>query len=612
MNKYIILVVTVLSLCVSGCSGFLDEDPYNIQSNEQVFSDSKLIQSALANLYGRVTWGQRIESVDAFAKVDEAVWHQKDEISIFDRNLWRVYDYKLIRNINQFLQGVEGSKVLSPEEKKSLSSEARFIRAWCYFCTARSLGGVPLVGDEVYDYTTGMDIPSLQMPRASEADTYDYIIKECNEIAAEGMLPATTNVNSARGNRWAAKMLEARAAVYAGSLAKYNANHPNLTVKGDAVGIDKNKATDYFNKAFAAADYVVKNSPYVMQDRKPDNKARNFYEAVSVKSSNTEMIWTRDYKTSDNEHYFTARCIPRTLAKEADSFFINALLNLIEEFEPVDTDTPGQKAKFNTGTIDNPVFYNTASELFEQRDPRLGGTVLYPGSFFNGAEIVLQAGQLKKGANGKWEKHASPFTEIGDKDENGILITSPNGPIMSNDPNLNKTGFSILKFLDEDPQALILHSGSGMWSPYFRISEAYLIAAEALVENNKTTEALPYINKVRERAGVKALTTVTFENIVHERRVEFAFEDHRFWDMKRWRRADQEWNKDKETSKRRGLYPYLVVAPGDPNNGKWFFEEIEMDFLYPYNMNFEDRHYYSEIDQDWVNKNPKLEKNPYQ
>jgi SusD family. len=394
-------------------------------------------------------------------------------------------------------------------------------------------------------------------------------------------------------------------------LAKYNVSHPNLTVKGDAVGIDKSKAPDYFNKAYAAADYVLKNSPYVLQDRKADNKARNFYEAVSVKSSNTEVIWARDYKVPDNKHYFTTRCIPRTLAKEADSHYINVLLNLVEEYEPADAATPGQKEAFNIGTIDNPVFYNTASELFEKRDPRLGGTVLYPGSFFNGAEIVLQAGQLIK-KDGKWEKKASPFAEMGDKDENGILITSANGPIMSNDPNECKTGFSILKFLDEDPQALILHSGSAMWSPYFRIAEAYLIAAEALVETNKANDALSYINKVRARAGVKALASVTFENIVHERRVEFAFEDHRFWDMKRWRLADKEWDRTKSTSERRGLYPYLAVAPGDPNNGKWFFEEVNMEFLYPYNLNFEDRHYYSEIDQDWVNKNKKLEKNPYQ
>lgn len=610
MKKYIILIATLLFVSLTGCSGFLDEEPDKILSNDQVFSDPKLIKTTLANFYGRVTWGQNTGgAVNDFSFLDEAVRHNRDEINSFDRNWWRVYDYTLIRNINQFLEGIKATAVLSEDEKKPLIAEARFLRAWCYFCTARSLGGMPIVGDQVFDYTPGMDIATMQLPRSSEAGIYDYIIQECNEIA--GALPVTTNVNSARANKWTAKMLEARAALYAGSLAKYNVTHPNLTVEGGIVGIDAGKASAYYQTAFAAADDVVKNSPYVLQARKNDNKARNFFEAVSVKSNNTEVIWSRDYLVPNSKHYYTKDCIPRSIAGEATSCYLSVLLNLVEEFEPVNTSTPGQGAKFNIGTIENPVFYNTPTELFEARDPRLGGTVLYPGSFFGGAEIVLQAGQLVKGENGSWRKIAAAFDNMGDKDANGKLVTSVNGPIMSNDINVNKTGFTILKFLDENPSASTF-TGSDTWSTYFRMAEAYLIAAEALVETNKADDALSYINEVRERAGVKPLTTVTFDNIVHERRVEFAFEDQRYWDMKRWRLADKLWNRQAETAKRRGLYPYLVVAPGDPNDGKWFFEEVNMSFLYPNNMHFEDRNYYADIDQGWINKNPKLKKNPYQ
>lgn len=610
MKKYIILIAALLSISLTGCSNFLDQDPDGVLPKDVVFNDPKLIKSALANLYGRITWGQHTGGdVKDFTHTDEAVFHTRDEVRNFDRNKWRVYDYTLIRNANDFLAGIKTSTVLSEEEKNQYIGEARFIRAWAYFCSARSLGGVPIVGDDIYDYTPGMDLTTIQLPRSTEAEVYDYIIKECNEIAA--LLSTKTNTYSARANRWAAKMLEARAALYAGSLAKYNASHPNLVVEGGIVGIDASKASEYFNIAYAAANEVVKNSPYVLQEKMKDNRARNFYEAVSVKSNNTEVIWSRDYEVPINKHYYTKDCIPRSLAGEATSCRISVLLNLVEEFEPIDATTPGQGAKVNIGTIENPVFYNTASELFEARDPRLGGTVLYPGSFFRGSEIVLQAGQLVKNANGKWEKVSAPFNEIGNKDDNGKLVTSINGPIMSNDVEVNKSGFTIMKFLEENESATTF-SGSDTWSTYFRIAEAYLIAAEALVETNKSDEALPFINQVRERAGVQSLTTVTFDNIVHERRVEFAFEDHRYWDLKRWRIADEVWNKDSETAQRRGLYPYQVVAPGDPNDGKWFFEEVDMGFLYPNKLNFEDRNYYSEIDQDWINKNPKLKKNPYQ
>ncbi|NDV58148.1 RagB/SusD family nutrient uptake outer membrane protein [Bacteroides sp. 519] len=609
MKKYILLITITLAALLTGCSGFLDQDPNKILSYDQVFNDPKLIKSALANMYGRITWGQHAGGdVNHYSFLDEAVRHDRDDIGSFDRNWWRVYDYTLIRNTNEFMEGIKGATKLTEDEKNALIAEARFIRAWCYFCTARSLGGMPIVGDEVLEYISGTDVTTLQFPRATEAEIYDYIIKECSEIAAPGMLSASTNKYSARANKWTAKMLEARAALYAGSLAKYNVNHPNLTVEGGAVGIDAGKAADYYQKALAAAKEVIENSPYELQTN--TDKGRNFYEAVSVKTNNTEVIWSRDYQVPISKHYFTKDCIPRSIAGEATSCRLSILLNLVEEFEPIDAETPGQGAKFNFGTIEEPVFYNTASEPFETRDARLAGTVLYPGSYFNGAEIVLQAGQLVKNEAGNWEATRSSYRDMGNS-VNGKLLTSINGPIMTNDINVNKTGFNILKFLDEKP-ASSTFTGSDTWSTYFRIAEAYLIAAEALVETNKAEDALPYINKVRERAGVKALTTVTFENIVHERRVEFAFEDHRFWDMKRWRLADKVWNREKETAKRRGLFPYLVVAPGDPNDGKWFFEEVSMDFLYRNNLHFEDRHYYADIDQGWVNNNPKMKKNPYQ
>lgn len=610
MKKYIVLLYVLALTSLAGCSAFLDEKPNGIIPDKVIFSDEKLIKSALANLYGRISYGQRLDDWEKFSVLDEAVRHNKDEFNGVDRNWWRIYDYELIRNVNQFIVGVNGSAVLSAEQKRSYIAEVRFIRAWNYFCSARSLGGVPLVGDEVVEYTMGMDPATLQKPRNSEAEVYDYIIKECNEIA--NTLSSDMTKNAGRANKWAAKMLEARAALYAASIAKYNVGHPNLVVAGGIVGIDASKAAAYYQTAYTAANDVVANSPYVLQDKKPDNKARNFFEAVSVKGgANTEVIWARDYNVPNGKHYYTKDVIPKTIRGEATSCRLAPILNLVEEYEPINATIPGQAEKFVVGTLENPVFYATASAPFETRDPRLGGTVIYPGASFNGQAIVLQAGQMVK-KEGKWELVHSPYDKMGNNDPiNGKLVTSLNGPIQSNDPEVNKTGFSIMKYLDENPAASTF-TGSDVWCPYFRMAEAYLIAAEALVETGKATDALPFINSVRNRAGVKPLTTVTFNNIVHERRVEFAFEDQRFWDLKRWRLGDVVWNPTASTAQRRGLYPYLVVAPGDPNDGKWFFQEINMNFLYPNSLRFEDRHYYADVDQDWINKNPKLVKNPYQ
>lgn len=377
---------------------------------------------------------------------------------------------------------------------------------------------------------------------------------------------------------------------------------------GAEVGIPANLAAGYYQKALAAAEDVIENSPYVLQDRRPNDKGKNFYEATSVKDNNTEVIWARDYKYPGQTVEFTKLNIPRSHAEDIDNSYASPVLNLVEAFELLDSPAPGAGSKVVTQEGGTYKFYDSADAPFKMRDPRLWGSVIYPGADFKSIPVILQAGQLVKN-NGNWEIVVG---DLDSKDEKGNLLTSFNGPKESNELYINKTGFYFRKFLDETPGASTRGRNSEMWMPRFRMAEAYMIAAEASFElNNGKAEA--YINAVRARAGVKALEKVTFENIVHEYRVEFAFEDHRYWDMKRWRLADKIWNGNNNDAqaRHRRLWPYRVVAPGDPNDGKWVFVE---DFLFmsPNARYFKMQNYYNFLDLGWIGNNPKLVKNPYQ
>lgn len=606
---YIVAALAACLLSTTACSDFLDRDPDKILTNDQVFKDAVMIKSVLANYYGRVTWGQHVADWGAYTVIDEAAYCNggPDHRSTFEDDRWRVYDYTLVRDINQFLKGLRETTALTDAAKAPLEGEARFLRAWYYFNVCRGLGGMPIVGDEIFDYEAGMDVTTLQRPRATEAEMYDYIISECKAIY--NMLPAEKQTNSARANKWAAKMLEARAAVYAASIANYNNKMVTpIQTSGGEVGIPADKAAGYYQIALAAAEDVIKNSPYTLQDRKPDNKGLNFYEAVCVKDNNTEVIWARDYKYPGQTHGFTNNNAPKSHAEDIDNSYLGAVLNLVEEYEFVNTSTPGQKSLVQTMENGTYKFYESADAPFKDRDPRLWGTIIYPNAEFKSIPVVLQAGQLVKKGN-DW---AIEVGDLDSKDANGNLITSLNGPKESNEQYINKTGFYVRKFLDETPSSGTRGRGSEMWMPRFRMSEAYMIAAEASYELNNG-KALEYINAVRERAGVKPLQQVTFDNIVHEYRVEFAFEDHRYWDLKRWRLADKVWNGNNNDAqaRHRRLWPYRVVAPGDPNNGKWIFVE---DFLFmsPNARYFKMQNYYNFLNLDWINNNPKLVKNPYQ
>ncbi len=606
---YIVAALAACLLSTTACSDFLDRDPDKILTNDQVFKDAVMIKSVLANYYGRVTWGQHVADWGAYTVIDEAAYCNggPDHRSTFEDDRWRVYDYTLVRDINQFLKNLRETTALTDAAKAPLEGEARFLRAWYYFNVCRGLGGMPIVGDEIFDYEAGMDVTTLQRPRATEAEMYDYIISECKAIY--NMLPAEKQTNSARANKWAAKMLEARAAVYAASIANYNNKMVTpIQTSGGEVGIPADKAAGYYQIALAAAEDVIKNSPYTLQDRKPDNKGLNFYEAVCVKDNNTEVIWARDYKYPGQTHGFTNNNAPKSHAEDIDNSYLGAVLNLVEEYEFVNTSTPGQKSLVQTMENGTYKFYDSADAPFKDRDPRLWGTIIYPNAEFKSIPVVLQAGQLVKKGN-DW---AIEVGDLDSKDANGNLITSLNGPKESNEQYINKTGFYVRKFLDETPSSGTRGRGSEMWMPRFRMSEAYMIAAEASYELNNG-KALEYINAVRERAGVKPLQQVTFDNIVHEYRVEFAFEDHRYWDLKRWRLADKVWNGNNNDAqaRHRRLWPYRVVAPGDPNNGKWIFVE---DFLFmsPNARYFKMQNYYNFLNLDWINNNPKLVKNPYQ
>lgn len=342
------------------------------------------------------------------------------------------------------------------------------------------------------------------------------------------------------------------------------------------------------------------------------------------KDGNSEVIWTFDFVSPGKTHQFTKNNLPKSIEQDTGSDRLSVILELVEAFEPIDADASQlgtsvqfDASKWNEGNteLNNLVFYDSPTELFEQRDPRLMGTILVPGSTFAGQNIEIQAGQLIK-KDGKWVELTGARNSYDDEHR---LITANNGPLGGDDREINRTGFYIRKYLDETPAAGTIGRGSAMWNVHFRIAEAYLIAAEAqwmISGDEGDSEALSYINEVRKRAGVNPLTSIDKNKLIHEYRVEFAFEGHRWWTLKRFMEAHKLWNGDpnSRTAQRHGLWPYKVVAPGDPNDGKWVFIEKDMAKLglwtNPYKCTEAD--YYGEIDNGWLNNNPKLVKNPYQ
>lgn len=92
-NRYFFTLVATCLFSLSSCNGFLDQTPDRILNNDQVYGDPNLIKSILANYYGRITYGQRLDDVDGFSLLDEAIVFNRDGRTEQDRNWWRIYDY---------------------------------------------------------------------------------------------------------------------------------------------------------------------------------------------------------------------------------------------------------------------------------------------------------------------------------------------------------------------------------------------------------------------------------------------------------------------------------------------------------------------------------------
>jgi len=612
ISKYTSFVLLLFLL--SGCAeNWLDREPQNLILEDQIWNDPKLITGLLANYYDRLPAHTTLNTGWAeFAAYDEAMWSNNDDgrnniISYpFDR--WRLWDYGLIRDINLALENIEKfSTKLSAIQKSQFSAELRFVRAFVYFDHVKRMGGVPIVTKQlIYDFNG--DPSYLQQPRNKEEEVYDFIASELDSIKDQ---LGNTGSNT-RANKYTAMALKSRAMLYAGSIAKYNSKMASpISTPGGEVGIPAARAADYYAKALAASEEVINSGAYRLYQTNP-NLGENFYDAITKKTSNQEVILAQDYLTSkDKRHGFTYDNIARNVREDnLSSSSITPSLNLVEDYEYLDG-TSGELRTRNAGGSDY-VYYDNLQGIFANKDARLYGTVIYPGTSFRGTPVQIQAGVKLWNASTNSFQNVESNT-LGSTYEDGGLLTGSSGPQRSQ-TEVTNSGFYLRKYVDQTAMSSTRGIRSDMWWVRFRLGEIYLNASEAALELGKTADALKYVNTVRERAGFGAnsLKTVSIERLQNERRVELAFEDHRVWDLKRWRIAHEVWNGNASNPDAviYALYPYRVVRPGHPTHGKYVFDKLVAPrFRAP--RFFQMGNYYSSIEQLVIDNNPKIVRNPF-
>jgi len=634
MKKILTVASLSLLLAMAGCkkdSEFLNVTPFSILTTDQSFSDAAQAVSIVADLYNRVLditafkngWESFIDPGEA---VPSTFGHSTVQRNGWGFGEWSNWDYGYIREINLFIERATASTGLSENDKKRFIAEGRFLRAVHYFELVKRMGGVPLIKQSLlYDYSG--DASSLQFPRAKESELYDFIISEMEEIKVD--LPVAPRTKD-RATMATALALESRAALYAASIAKCGGTTPLVSLAGGEVGIPASMAAGYYTKSLNAAKEIINGSAgaYSLYNKFPTNAAQNFASLFvdnADKPGNPETIWIEDYKIrSGKSHGFTIQNQPIYGAEEVEGGRVDPSVNLVQTFELLNNTFAPLAIKDGSG---NPIYYNDPLELFANRDARLAGTVVLPGSNGKNRPVDIYAGyQLGDGSIVSGPSRG--FIGKLPGSNNDVKLVGNDGPLNAIE-YCAQSGFYIRKFVD--PAVGSGSRGTGSEVPWirYRYAEVLLNAAEAAFESGMLAEAAGYLNQVRTRAGFTTPLTageVTFDRIVNERRVELAFEGHLIFDKKRWRLAHIVWDgasmsetdlvtnigdAKKRSTQPFALWPYKIHNPGNPNHNKWIFKIVKNSIVTGSSL-FQFGNYYSEINSTILANNPKLLRQPNQ
>lgn len=625
MKKLIYGLAISLSLGTVACNDFLDLPPINKITDKDIFGSEAGIEAYMVTLYNRLPiedFNYGSESgfnnwvggcfVPALS-CDEAM-HCEWPHEIFGPtgngawNQWWAYDN--VRNVNQLIQELENTKLFTPEKKTELLGEAYAIRAWYYFGMAKRYGGVPIIKvPQQYDPS---DPSVLLVNRSTEEDTYNFILEDLDN--AIEMLPAVrTSAEKYRINKYAAAALKSRAMLFAASIAKYGAYDKN-----GLVGFDNPaKAEKYYKEVIKAVDEVRKGG-YSLYRGNAD-KVRNYQEMFWIKGDCPEVIFVKKYEYPDKAHNWDLWNQPWGYRyPEGYGSRLSPTLDLVEAF-PMTDGTSGEFRTNSEGWIvdeNNQILeVKDRTDLFKGRDSRLYATILIPGAEWTSAKgdvsgiidvkrgIVELNGQkvsvLKEGGSFTDQiSYRDPVT----KQDTSLYVIGKQGVGGTSESTV--TGLYIKKFLYEgnatqDPKHT---SGEQDWFE-FRYAEILLNYAEAAAElatmgvSEYEANGLTYLNDVRDRAGVDAADALTVNLVRNERRIELMYENHRFWDIKRWRDAERLMT----NKKMKGLYPYYVA-----NNQTWIFKKLEVGNIH----DFKPYLYYIRINDDQRSRNPGIEQNP--
>ena len=601
MKKQILIYITLLCAGLFACQD-LNLEPKGILGEPELFGNENGVKKYFAGIYNNLPiedflyYGTNSNTAYRPDNYWEAGKNSQGNMSGEFFNTWVTPDndgfaywpYDRIRDVNTFIQNFPKYKEnYTDEVYNKLLGEAHFFRAFYYFGLVKRYGGVPIIKD-VQDPLA--DAEALEVPRDTEYNTWKFIYEDLT-FAIDNM--GTKVDETGRANKYVAAALLSRTMLYAGSIAKYS---ESLGFQGEAAtsaglaGMDASKADEFFQYCVDAGA-VVESGPFALYTRGYPDKAKNFAD-LFLDGTSSENIFIKAYDITSPGNTRLRHTYDALMSPSPDmSSFVGA-----ESYPPLDfMELYDMPAIVNPdGT---PVRFDNRSDIKNGIEPRALGTMYFDGDELRGKTFSIQRGIYKNfdvlAVDADFGSGLAPINsqanrllggrgQVAKIDGVDYTIAGAHGNFEDQGGENNGWGSAFIRKYVNPAQAtsdVQVYRSAQSWI-VFRLGEIYLNSAEALYELGKRDEAFNYIEKIRERAGAQVtrpaidvstsnIGTINKANysysieaslqfIRDERARELYAENHWWWDLRRWRTADQVLNQFRH----RVLSCYYVLDEG--------------------------------------------------
>ena len=585
-----VLLIISSSVILTSCN-YLDVVPSEIPQLSDAFKNEATAQNyIMGNVYGYIPTESSIAENPALLSTDELDIPWRNDKTNFKAyhinlgtldtsspyfNLWEGANgskalYKGIREAYVFLENIDQVPDLDVAKKARWIAEAHFLIGYYHFCLLRQYGPIIVARNSV-----DMNAPEEQRyPRREPVDNcFNFILENIDYAINNGLPQSVTSNEWGRITTLIAKSLKSRILLYRASpIFNGNEDYSNFKdsdgtilvntvydaekwkaaadISFEAIQMAETKGVKLYkcstNSSLTFADSLLKakdltgiipgQRPKISYNSLSEEKRKEYdYRYTMVDPWNCELIW--GFTNIENNQTWQRHSMLRPYTFNG----ISPTLKMVEAYYtrnglPIEQDPEfDYEKRYQLVAADNVHCYDRTLRLHYNREPRFYASIAFDNSIYElrGANILCEMRFNKP--YGKQSQDAS---------STGYLVKKGVHP-SSDCQQSGQTGL-LVKYP----------------FPLIRLAELYLNYAEALNEYEgeaSHSKIIPYLDKIRERAGIPALlkswskarypktsfTKDEMREIIHrERMIELSFEGHRMWDIRRWKIARQEFDQD--------------------------------------------------------------------